>query len=160
MPIWLRAAVFLALFPAAIAGWLPWLVAMPRPAAAPGHEIGLIVIAIGWGTLLWCAREFARRGRGTPAPYDPPRALVTGGLYEVVRNPMYAGVLVAIFGWALWYWSGRVVLYGAFVALAFHARVLLYEEPVLSRAFGADFDSYRARVPRWFPRLTARRARG
>jgi protein-S-isoprenylcysteine O-methyltransferase Ste14 len=153
MPIWLRAGVFIALLPAAIAGWIPWLIAMPVHPAPTGHEIGLAVIAIGWAVLLWCARDFALRGRGTPAPYDPPRALVTGGLYDVVRNPMYAGVLVAILGQAVWFWSWHVALYAVVVALGFHARVLLYEEPLLARSFGPDFASYRARVPRWLPRL-------
>jgi protein-S-isoprenylcysteine O-methyltransferase Ste14 len=153
MPTWLRAAIFIALLPAAIAGWVPLLIAMPVHAAPAGHEIGLAVVAIGWAVLVWCARDFAVRGRGTPAPYDPPRALVTGGLYDVVRNPMYVGVLVAILGQAVWFWSERVALYAVVVALGFHARVLLYEEPVLMRAFGAEFVRYRERVPRWVPRL-------
>jgi protein-S-isoprenylcysteine O-methyltransferase Ste14 len=152
-PIWLRAAVFIAMFPAAIAGWIPWVIDRPNPAAPPSHQLGLVVLALGWGIVLWCARDFGRRGNGTPAPYDPPRALVIGGVYDIVRNPMYVGVLIAIAGWALWFWSGRVALYGIFAALAFHARVLLYEEPVLMRSFGADFARYRARVPRWLPRL-------
>jgi protein-S-isoprenylcysteine O-methyltransferase Ste14 len=159
VPIWLRAAAFIAVFPAAIAGWLPWVVDRPNPAAPAVHVIGLALIAAGWGVLLWCARDFGRRGNGTPAPYDPPRALVTSGLYGVVRNPMYVGVLTAILGWALWFWSGRVGLYFALFALAFHARVLLYEEPRLLRSFGADFARYRARVPRWFPRLSTSAAR-
>ena len=153
MPIWFRAALFLATFPAALAGWLPWLIALPDRTLPAGHQIALVVVALGWGILLWCARDFARCGRGTPAPYDPPRALVTGGLYDVVRNPMYVGILIAIAGWAVWFGSWRVALFAAFMALAFHTRVLLYEEPVLGRSFGADFARYRARVPRWFPRL-------
>jgi protein-S-isoprenylcysteine O-methyltransferase Ste14 len=154
MPIWIRAAVFIGMLPAAIAGWIPWAIDRPHPAAPAAHQIGLALVTVGWGILLWCALDFGRRGNGTPAPYDPPRALVTSGLYAHARNPMYVGLLTAILGWALWFWSGWVAFYFVFMALAFHARVLLYEEAVLTRSFGADFARYRATVPRWIPRLS------
>jgi protein-S-isoprenylcysteine O-methyltransferase Ste14 len=156
LPVWLRAAAFIVVVPGAIAGWLPWWIAgapplPPAPWPSP-RTTGVAIAALGWGVLLWCARDFARRGRGTPAPYDPPRALVTSGLYRYVRNPMYVGVLTAILGQAWWYRSTGVLAYAAVIALMFHLRVVLYEEPRLARDFGADFDAYRARVPRWLPR--------
>ena len=150
MPLWLRAAAFIAMLPAAIGGWIPWLIAGPRTAPSPGAAPAIAVFALGWAIVLWCAYDFVRRGRGTPAPYDPPRALVTGGLYTVTRNPMYVGVLTAVAGEAIAWPSWRMLLYAAVVALGFHARVVLYEEPRLSRSFGADFARYCARVPRWF----------
>ena len=153
MPIWIRALVFLLLFPGAIAGWIPWYVHAPRPNPPFTHNAGLLFVAIGWGVLLWCARDFAQRGHGTPAPYDPPRALVTTGLYRYVRNPMYVGVLTAILGLAIWWWSESVLLYAVAVAVAFHLRVLIYEEPLLAKSFESDFARYRADVPRWFPSL-------
>lgn len=156
MPIWIRAVVFLLLFPGAIAGWIPWIVHTPRPNLPSMHSAGLLLVAIGWGVLLWCARDFARRGRGTPAPYDPPRALVTTGLYQYVRNPMYVGVLTAILGLAIWWWSPSVLTYAVGIALVFHFRVLIYEEPRLAESFASDFTRYRAEVPRWLPRLRNR----
>jgi len=42
--------------------------------------------------------------------------------------------------------------------LAFHAFVLAYEEPVLAESFGAQYEDFRANVPRWIPRLTPWRA--
>jgi len=41
------------------------------------------------------------------------------------------------------------MVYCALVLLAFHIRVIVGEEPWLQRTFGADWESYRARVPRW-----------
>ena len=154
MPIWIRAAAFVLLAPGAVAGWVPWLIARGDAAAAGAPALrwlGGALLAAGWAIVLWCTRDFALRGRGTPAPYDPPRALVTSGLFAVVRNPMYVGVLLAIGGMAAWHRSDRVVAYGALVALAFHLRVILYEEPRLAREFGAAFDAYRRAVPRWIP---------
>ena len=155
MPIWSRAALFVLLVPGAVAGWIPWWLAQGEGAAPAGATasrwIGGALVALGWAIVLWCTRDFVRRGRGTPAPYDPPRALVTTGLFGVVRNPMYVGVLLAIGGIALRHGSGRTLLYGACVALAVHLRVVTYEEPRLAREFGAAFTAYRHAVPRWLP---------
>jgi protein-S-isoprenylcysteine O-methyltransferase Ste14 len=150
MPIWLRAALFIAVVP-------PWYVAMGDvdrgPAPLFARALGVLLMIVGGAILLWCARDFALKGRGTPAPYDAPRMLVTAGLYEYVRNPMYVGVLTAIAGQALWHWSNRVVGYWVSVLIVFHLVVVLYEEPGLRRIFGDEYDRYRKRVPRWIPRL-------
>ena len=160
MPIWLRAAVFIVAVPGTVAGWLPWDIAgRPRISLGDGSPLrwlGALLALLGWGLLLWCARDFALRGRGTPAPYDAPRSLVTSGLYQFVRNPMYVSVLTAIFGQAIWYRSINVAVYGAIVALFFHTFVRLYEEPKLRALFGAAYTEYCQRVPRWFPRYPRR----
>ena len=162
MPLWLRAALFLVLAPGMVAGWLPWYIATsaggaPRASGLVLRALGAAAIALGWAGLLWGARDFVRRGRGTPAPYDAPRTLVTAGLYTRVRNPMYVAVVLAIVGHALWHGSSRVLLYAAGIALLFHLFVVLYEEPTLARAFGPEYDRYRTRVPRWLPRRGPRR---
>ena len=153
MPVWLRAVIFLVLVPGSVAGWVPWWIAgAPRNPLSASHgawSLGGLLALIGWGVLLWCAREFALRGRGTPAPYDAPRQLVTSGLYRFTRNPMYVGVTTAIFGQALWYRSVQVAVYGVIAALCFQMVVVLYEEPTLRRAFGQAYDEYTSRVPRW-----------
>ena len=46
-------------------------------------------------------------------------------------------------------WSWPVLVYAAVVAVAFHLRVLLYEEPVLTKSFGDEYAAYKSRVPRW-----------
>jgi len=52
----------------------------------------------------------------------------------------------------------RLVAYGALARLAFHVFVVAYEEPRLARRFGAQYDLFRASVPRWIPRATPWRA--
>ena len=111
---------------------------------------------LGWLVLLWCARDFAVRGRGTPNPADPPRALVVDGLYRFVRNPMYVAIVTSLLGQAAMYRSSSVVWYAAIVAAAFHLRVVLYEEPKLTELFGDSYADYRRRVPRWVPRVALR----
>jgi len=154
MPVWVRATLFVLLMPGTVAGWLPWMIA--GESAIAGHVVlaifGVALIAAGWSVLLWCARDFAVRGRGTLAPIDPPRTLVTRGLYEYVRNPMYLGVLTALLGHAALFESRSILVYAIAVALVFHAMIIIYEEPKLARLFGSSYDAYRARVPRWIPR--------
>jgi protein-S-isoprenylcysteine O-methyltransferase Ste14 len=154
MPVWLRAALFIVVMPGAIAGWLPlWIggasARAPHAPSTVAQWAGVALVAAGWAVLLWCARDFATRGRGTLSPTDPPRALVTAGFYRFTRNPMYVGVVAAIVGFALWLQSRGVLLYAAAMALVFHLRVLLFEEPTLRQMFGAEYDAYCARVPRW-----------
>lgn len=163
MPVWLRTVAFLVAVPGTVAGWLPWYFAGSPPLLTADGRIaarsfGLVIAALGTAILLWCAREFARRGRGTPAPYDPPVALVTSGLYQFTRNPMYVGVVTMIVGQALWFGSISVLIYGALVGLAFHARVVIFEEPRLTRMFGAAYTDYCAYVPRWLPHPKRARA--
>jgi protein-S-isoprenylcysteine O-methyltransferase Ste14 len=102
--------------------------------------------------IAWCFVDFVRRGRGTPAPYDPPRELVVAGLYRYVRNPQYVGVVLAVVGEAVA--SGRVILlgYAAGLAAFYHLFVTRYEEPTLRRTFGEAYARYVAAVPRWLPR--------
>jgi protein-S-isoprenylcysteine O-methyltransferase Ste14 len=94
-------------------------------------------------------RDFYVAGRGTLAPWAPPRALVVTGLYRFSRNPMYVGVLLILCGWAAGFRSWPLAAYAATIATAFHLRVLLYEEPTLARLFGKDWDHYTRQVPRW-----------
>jgi protein-S-isoprenylcysteine O-methyltransferase Ste14 len=153
IPVWARAALFIAVVPASVAGWIPWYAAgSPAPEPRAGARLavlGALMVVAGWAVLLICAREFARAGRGTPAPYDPPRSLVTSGLYRFTRNPMYVGVVTAIFGQAIWFHSRDATIYGIAMVIAFHFAILLYEEPRLTKVFGQQYLDYKKSVPRW-----------
>ena len=145
---WRALFAFLAL-PGMVAFVVPWLL---QPPNARVHTIGLLPLVVGTILLLWCVRDFYIAGRGSLAPWAPPERLVVVGLYRVSRNPMYIAVLTILCGWALTFDAGWLWVYATCIAVAFQARVVLYEEPWLSRTHGAEWDAYRARVPRWlFP---------
>ncbi|HEV3181418.1 MAG TPA: isoprenylcysteine carboxylmethyltransferase family protein [Steroidobacteraceae bacterium] len=136
---------------------LPGMVAFALPmeigisAGRPMRHVPLAVTVVALGTLLllWCVREFYVTGRGTLAPWSPPRHLVVTGPYRWSRNPMYIGVVTILIGWCL-LWDLRTLLIYTLVAVcAFHLRVLVAEEPWAARKFGAEWEAYRARVPRW-----------
>jgi protein-S-isoprenylcysteine O-methyltransferase Ste14 len=113
------------------------------------HAAGLLPLGLGLGLLLWCVRDFHVAGKGTLAPWAPPRHLVTIGLYRFSRNPMYVAVTFMLIGWAICFASRALAIYAGCVALAFHLRVVFGEEPWLARTHGRAWDEYRARVPRW-----------
>ncbi len=113
---------------------------------------GMIVTAAGAALAVWCVLAFAIAGKGTPAPFDPPRQLVIRGPYRRVRNPMYIGAGLALAGVTFYFESVQVFFYTtAFFAIA-HVFVVLYEEPTLKRMFGDEYDEYRKSVRRWWPK--------
>jgi protein-S-isoprenylcysteine O-methyltransferase Ste14 len=122
-----------------------------RPAAIDVPQVaGMVVAAAGAALALWCVIAFASIGRGTPAPFDPPRRLVIQGPYHFVRNPMYVGAGLALAGAALFYESLPLMGYSALFLLATHLFVVWYEEPTLRRTFGQEYEAYCRRVRRWW----------
>lgn len=148
-------AAFLTLL-GIVAFLVPWLL-RPRDAAPRGA--GIVAFGVGVLLLLWCVRDFHVIGRGSLAPWAPPERLVTVGLYRLTRNPMYVAVLLVLVGWAATFGGRALWLYAGMVAVAFHLRVVLGEEPWLARRHGAAWDEYRARVPRWLGRVRRARSR-
>jgi protein-S-isoprenylcysteine O-methyltransferase Ste14 len=113
----------------------------------------MIVGGLGAAVALWCVFTFVFIGKGTPAPFDPPRRLVIRGPYRFVRNPMYIGAGLALTGAALFYQSWSLFAYTALFFLATHLFVVFYKEPTLRRTFGPEYQAYCRRVGRWMGRL-------
>jgi protein-S-isoprenylcysteine O-methyltransferase Ste14 len=114
---------------------------------------GIALIGLGLGLFAASLGRFTTEGRGTLAPWDPPRRLVVRGPYRYVRNPMISGVLFILFGEALLLGS-RPHLTWALVFLALNLLYIpLLEEPQLHHRFGASYQEYRHHVPRFVPLL-------
>ena len=142
-------AAFLAL-PGVVAFALPIAIGTSAGRPVQHAAAGALVLSLGTLLLLWCVREFYVAGRGTLAPWAPPKRLVTTGPYRMSRNPMYLGVITILMGWTV-LWGSRALLVYTLVAMAaVQIRVLVSEEPWAARHFGAEWEAYRARVPRWF----------
>jgi protein-S-isoprenylcysteine O-methyltransferase Ste14 len=139
---------------------LPGVVAFGAPIAigiSAGRPVqhaaaGIAVLCLGTLLLLWCVREFYAAGRGTLAPWAPPERLVTTGPYRISRNPMYVGVVAILIGWSVLWGSRTLLIYTLVVMGAVHVRVLVAEEPWAAKHFGAEWEAYQARVPRWIIR--------
>jgi protein-S-isoprenylcysteine O-methyltransferase Ste14 len=142
-------------------GWLALSVRRFDPAlglALPEtlRPVGIILMALGGALGLACVGTFVTLGRGTPAPFDPPRAFVARGIYRFVRNPMYIGGLLLLLGLGFIARSGSMILFAILVSYLVHLGVVYLEEPDLKRRFGEDFLEYERSVNRWMPRRPSR----
>jgi protein-S-isoprenylcysteine O-methyltransferase Ste14 len=157
MFVFARAAVYATLFIGFLLVFLPGRilsstgVIQPSPIGA-WQLTGMLLGASGAALALTCILTFVFVGRGTPAPFDPPRRLVVRGPYRLVRNPMYLGAGLALAGAAAFYQSLPLLVYTALFLLISHLFVVLYEEPALRQTFERDYESYCRRVGRWWPR--------
>jgi protein-S-isoprenylcysteine O-methyltransferase Ste14 len=155
----LGSALFFVVAPSVLAGLIPWW--MTRWEFLPPffdlqatRAVGVLLIVVGLPGLVDSFARFALQGLGTPAPIAPAQNLVVTGLYRYVRNPIYVAVVAIILGQAILFGDRLLVFYGGIMWLSFHAFVLAYEEPVLAQTFGAQYEEFRANVPRWIPRLS------
>ncbi len=130
-----------------------WLSGSMTTPAQPLYWMGLLPAVLGLGLAVWTVALFVREGRGTPAPWDPPRHLVIKGPYRHVRNPMITSVLVMLAAEALLLQSPGIA---AWAVVFFAANALyfpLHEEKRLAQRFGDAYRTYARHVPRWVPRL-------
>ena len=151
-----RAVVYSTLFVSLMLIFLPARVlsasGIVPPAAIGAWQVaGVLVGLAGAALALWCILTFVFLGRGTPAPFDPPRRLVIRGPYRLVRNPMYIGAAIAVSGAALFYQSFALLGYAGAFLLTMHVLVIGYEEPTLRRTFGQAYKVYCQDVGRWWP---------
>ena len=125
-----------------------------RPAAIEVPQVtGMIVGTTGAAIALWCIFTFTFIGQGTPAPFDPPRRLVTQGPYRFVRNPMYLGAGIALAGAGILYESLFLLGYAVVFLLVCHLFVMGYEEPTLRSTFGIEYEMYCRKVKCWWPAI-------
>jgi protein-S-isoprenylcysteine O-methyltransferase Ste14 len=115
--------------------------------------LGAVLVVLGVVLVAWTVALFARIGHGTLAPWDPTARLVVSGPYRHVRNPMISGVLSIVLGEAALFASTALLVWFAAVFAVNAVYFPLVEEPGLRKRFGAEYDAYRANVPRWLPRL-------
>ena len=126
----------------------PWVRLLVLVAGAAALLIGLTLFI---STLM----RFARTGKGTLAPWDPPRVLVVQGVYRYVRNPMISGVLFILLAEALLTGSRRILIWFILFLTINLVYIPLLEEPGLAARFGERYRVYKENVPRWLPRVKA-----
>ncbi len=116
------------------------------------RPVGILLMVAGGILGMSCILTFIVRGRGTPAPFDPPREFVAVGPYRYVRNPMYLGGWLLLLGLGLDQQSFSILLFSFLWIAAAHVLLVSLEEPGLRRRFGTPFEVYCRTVPRWLPR--------
>jgi protein-S-isoprenylcysteine O-methyltransferase Ste14 len=162
----LRNILSILILPTTVTVVVPYLILSPRPSGTAAWAVpdplapaiasaGVCALAAGLGLVGVTVWHFATIGRGTLAPWDPPRHLVVAGVYRHVRNPMISGVLLILLGETLWFRSAGLLVWtvGFFALNATY--IPLVEERGLERRFGDEYREYKRHVPRWVPRMSA-----
>lgn len=126
----------------------------PRSAGLEG-TFGHALQVLGWiftatGVLLFFAAAVVLRRALTPFPRPSDKAVfVTRGVYRLMRHPIYAGVTLGAFGWALVHLSVVGVLCAVVIAVFFDRKVER-EERWLRERF-PEYDAYTQRVRKFIP---------
>lgn len=166
MPRWVSAVITTVGFAAGGTGLIlvlvPWLVTRFQTGTPPWplavRALGVALIVLGGLVNVATFVRFPVEGAGTPFPTDPPssRKVMVGGPYRYVRNPMYVSYFVAIIGEALLLSRPVLFIYLLVVAAFVAGFVRWWEEPTMTKRFGAEYEAYRKQVPGWWPRLPRR----
>ncbi len=160
VPVTARYAFYTAFFLSVLLIALPWA-AYRMDVYVPGLHIevgpvvrvlGAVIFVVFLVAYLVSSRLLTSQGHGGHVEFDPPKDFVAGGIYRWVRNPIAGSAVLMLLGEALAFSStGILALFLAAMLLA-HLQVVLLEEPLLRKRFGASYTDYVARVPRWIPR--------
>jgi len=158
----IRHLLAIALLPFTVAVIVPVWIArrygiVPTVGHSPGEIAvqlaGVVVLGVGLALFIGSVRRFATEGKGTLAPWDPPRAFVVHGPYRFVRNPMISGVIFLLLGEALVLLSPPHGVWAAAFFVLNLVYIPLIEEPQLEQRFGEPYREYRRHVRRFVPRL-------
>jgi protein-S-isoprenylcysteine O-methyltransferase Ste14 len=156
--LWVKVFLLFLAVPGVADAIVPWMILSSTHALTVKEfgwmqMLGALLTAAGLALIVWVCQAFVRFGKGTPAPFDPPRQFVRQGLYRWVRNPLYLGAAVLIpLGEALIFKSWWLLLYMAVLFLGLHCYIVFVEEKGLERRFGRPYLKYKRSVPRWIPR--------
>ena len=117
--------------------------------AVPFHgPIAVLLILVGLG--FSAAGFFTFKSLGAPVrPGSDPTQLVLSGPYRITRNPMYLGVLLISIGCffateSVWFIIPPILFFWVI-----NFRLIPFEEQLMKKHFGAEYDAYRQRVRRW-----------
>lgn len=139
---------------AVLVALLMWLLATYLPVIMVNRLLaGIAAGCLGLGGIICVflgVMQF-RTSRTTVNPMRPEQAstLVTGGIYERTRNPMYVGMLLLLLGWAAWLGSAYALALPVLFVLYMNRFQIVPEETALQARFGDAFLAYCERVRRW-----------
>ena len=135
-------------------GGLMWATARSVPAlgfALPARPVIASVLAIVGVLVALLGIVSFRRAKTTVNPLSPETvsALVTSGIYQRTRNPMYLGMLLVLLGWAVFLANGLTLAFPIAFVVLMNRLQILPEERALTAMFGRKFADYQSRVRRW-----------
>ncbi len=117
-----------------------------------GLQVWVFVFFAFTGITLMLTGVFAfRKSKTTLNPFEPEQAssLILSGIYQKTRNPMYLGMLLILFGWAIFLGNAAAFLVLPVFVIFMNKFQILPEEKALEKLFGQEFSDYLLSVRRW-----------
>lgn len=124
------------------------LLPLRRIVAFPWRLVGLVPLVLGL-TLNLAADRLLKQHHTTVKPFEKSAAIVTGGVYQISRNPMYLGFVFILLGVAILMGSLSPFLVVPLFAVLIDPIFIRTEERMMHAAFGKDWLVYKAKVRRW-----------
>ena len=118
------------------------------------YFIGAVLAVFSISVMFWTVNLFATKGKGTPAPWNPPKKFIVLGPYCYVRNPMLIGVLIFLLSEIIVLGSLPIFVWFLIFLFANIIYFPFFEEKGLEKRFGKSYLKYKNNVPRWIPRVT------
>jgi protein-S-isoprenylcysteine O-methyltransferase Ste14 len=148
----LRSAVWIGVIVVWLALRRPEGMGWTEVAWGPTAVAAAVVAIAGIAGYVWTAIALAGE---VPNAIDAPAHLLTRGPFAFVRNPLYLSVGAVLAGLTTMYglWERRDGIVVPIVGVLVHLFVVYREEPRTRDRVGPAYDTYRATVPRWIPRL-------
>ena len=102
----------------------------------------------------WALYEFARKGNGTPIPFDPPQKLVITGPYAYVANPLQISTVLMFLCLAFVY-ASYALLVGILTMVIFAETFVKWHHSIdIEGRFGGRWFEYKKHVRNWWPRMS------
>lgn len=114
----------------------------------PWNLLGAVPLVLGVVLNLVADRAFKEHNT-TVKPFEESNALITDGVFQISRHPMYFGFVLVLVGIAIL--LGSLSIYSVVIVFTFLMDVLFIraEEKMLEEKFGSAWHQYKARVRRW-----------
>lgn len=92
-----------------------------------------------------------KKAATTVNPLKPETAssLVTSGIYQITRNPMYVGLTLVLLAWGAYLCSLLAFFCVPVFVLYINRFQIVPEERALTEIFGVEFEDYKSKVRRW-----------
>lgn len=124
-----------------------------KPSAGAFFITGMVLLLAGFLLSAWTMVLFNNIGKGTAAPWNPPKNLVIEGPYSYLRNPMITGVLLILISECFLLSAISLIWWVIIFFIINNIYFVLFEEKQLENKFGNLYKEYKKNVPMWIPRL-------
>ncbi|WP_159736838.1 methyltransferase family protein [Vibrio atypicus] len=140
---------FLFLIFIIVMGFICWGVDLPKSFDFPYNLTGIPIICIGL-VLSILGKQLFKKFDTNVKTFDEPTVLVTSGIYQYTRNPMYLGFTIAMLGFSI-LMGGSLLsfLLTAIFFLITDRWYISYEEKMMHTKFGIEYEEYCRKVRRW-----------